>query len=64
MNNRRISSPPPNPTTAAKPPRQGRVDQTVTCTLERLAAGIPGAGSDAGAVEYASWLRLLRRPAP
>ncbi|MEO7854689.1 MAG: hypothetical protein ABIR94_20935 [Rubrivivax sp.] len=64
MKTSRISSPPANPTTPAHPPRRGRVDQAVAYTLERLAAGISEAPSDAGAVEYASWLRLLRRPAP
>jgi hypothetical protein len=64
MNSPRISSPPPKATTAAGPPRQGGVHPAVSGTLERLAAASPVAGGDAGAVEYASWLRLLRRPMP
>jgi hypothetical protein len=62
MRTSRISSPPANPKTAAPLPPQGRENAAVTRTTDRPGPGDPVAGSDAGAVEYASWLRLLRRP--
>ena len=51
----------PWPTRPPKPDRSGGADPTATCALGWSARDPSGPPEDAGAIEYASWLRLLRR---
>ena len=54
----------PSPTRPPKPDRPGVADPAVTRTLRWFARDASVTPDDPGAIEYASWLRLLRRARP
>lgn len=53
-----VSSSPPQP---AAPAQLGGIERTMADALIALDTPVWGLPSDRGAIEYASWLRLLRR---
>ena len=59
-----IAAPPASHRAVPAPASRRRPSPAVTDTLNALALGLAGAASDAGAIEYASWLRWLRQPSP
>ena len=59
-----IAAPPASHRAAPTPAPRRRSSPAFTDTLNALAVGLAGAASDAGAIEYASWLRWLRQPSP
>ena len=59
-----IAAPPASHRAVPAPAPRRRQGPAVTDTLNALAVGLAGAASDAGAIEYASWLRWLRQPSP
>ena len=56
-----VTSPPPHATVNAPP---GRIERVMADALGGLDVDPSGPLADPGAVEYASWLRLLRRATP
>ena len=59
-----ITAPPASQRAAPASAPRRRPSPAVTGALNALAVGLAGAASDAGAIEYASWLRWLRQPSP
>ena len=67
MKTRQATFPTPSMATAQPPLPQaprGGLEQGTTPGVDSLARELSGPGSDPGAIEYASWLRLLWRRAP
>jgi hypothetical protein len=58
----------PTPNATAQPSTQnaarGNLQKAALRTPPRMDLERPQPSSDPGAIEYASWLRLLRQPAP